>query len=78
MKNCHLLVLLCGMMDHMEDQCDKYCGWQDDDYAKSCGKWFQDDVLGKNYRKHVGKWFGLGSKGVRLCQYQLWRKWMRL
>ncbi|RXI03259.1 hypothetical protein DVH24_003911 [Malus domestica] len=51
------------MMDHVEDQCEKYHGRQNDDYVKPYGRWFQDDVLGKDYRKPVGKRFGLGPEG---------------
>ena len=58
-----LTCFLCGMMDYVENQCEKYQGRQDDDFAESYGRWFQDDVLGKDYRKHVGKRFGLGPEG---------------
>lgn len=52
-----------GMMDHVEDQCEKYHGRQDDDYVKPYGRWFQDDVFGKDCMKSVGKRFGLGTEG---------------
>lgn len=53
-----LTCFLCGMMDHVEEQCEKFNGWNDD-RAKSYGRWFQDVVLGKDYRKPQGKKFGL-------------------
>lgn len=58
-----LTCFLCGIMDHVEDKCAKYQGTQDDDYAKPYGRWFQDDVLGKDNRNPAGKWFGLGPDG---------------
>lgn len=58
-----LTCFLCGMMDHIEEQCEKFQGMNDDDRAKPYGRWFQDDVLGKDYRKPQGKKFGLDSEG---------------
>lgn len=51
------------MMDHVEEQCSKFQGRQDDNYAKPYGRWFQNDVLGKEYRKPAGKRFGLEPDG---------------
>lgn len=58
-----LTCFLCGIMVHVKDQCEKYHGRQDDDYAQPYGRWFQDYGLGKEYRKPAGKWFGLGHDG---------------
>ncbi|KAM1306670.1 hypothetical protein ACFX2H_009025 [Malus domestica] len=48
------------MMDHVEDQCEKVCGKNDDDKAKPYGRWCQDDVLSPEYKKPLRKRFGLG------------------
>ncbi|TQD80743.1 hypothetical protein C1H46_033713 [Malus baccata] len=57
-----LTCFLCGMMDHVKEQCEKFNGQNDDDRAKPHERWFQDDVLGKDYRKPQGKKFGLDSE----------------
>lgn len=35
-----LTCFICVMMDHVEDQCERYDGTQMDDRAKPYGKWF--------------------------------------
>lgn len=45
-----LTCFLCGM-----DQCSKFKGRQDDDCAKPYRRWFQEDLLRKDYRKPAGK-----------------------
>ncbi|KAM1625787.1 hypothetical protein FF1_014183 [Malus domestica] len=59
-ENLPLTCFLYGMIDHVEDQCEKFCGKNDDDKAKLYGRWFQDDVLSPEYRKPSRKCFGLG------------------
>lgn len=54
------LVFLCGLVDHLEDQCERFKGRNDDDLSKAYGRWFRDDVLTADYRKPHGKRFGLG------------------
>ena len=44
-----LTCFLCGMVDHVEDQCERFNGTQVDDRAKPYGMWFQNDVLKKDY-----------------------------
>lgn len=46
---------LCGMMDHLEEQCGRYKGKNGDDLSKPYGRWFQEDTLSSNYRKPPGQ-----------------------
>ncbi|KAB2635927.1 RNA pseudouridine synthase 4 [Pyrus ussuriensis x Pyrus communis] len=59
-----LRVVRCGLCNDggHEEQCDKFNGRKDDDRAKPYGRWFQDDVSGKDYRKPQGKKFDLDSE----------------
>ncbi|XP_068340395.1 uncharacterized protein [Pyrus communis] len=45
---------LCGLIGHIEDQCEQYKGKNDDDLSKPYGRWFQNDVLDANYRRPQG------------------------
>ncbi|CAL9007304.1 unnamed protein product [Prunus brigantina] len=54
---------LCGMLDHGEKECGLYTGGERDDTDKPYGLWFQQDVLGPDYRKPKGRRFGLSSSG---------------
>lgn len=58
-----LTCFLCGMIDHVEDQCECYKGHQLNDKAKPFGRWFQMDMFDKDYRQSVGKHFGLDMEG---------------
>ncbi|KAM1140603.1 hypothetical protein ACFX13_041367 [Malus domestica] len=42
-----LTCFLCGIMDHIKEQCGKFQGKNDDDRAKLYRRWFQDDVWAK-------------------------------
>ena len=57
------MCFLCGMMVHVEEQCEYFEGHRRDDKAKSYGRWFQMDVLDKDYRRPEGKRFGLDAEG---------------
>lgn len=51
---------LCGIIRHMEEQCVQFKGEKnDDDLSKSYGCWFQNDILGDDYRHLQGERFGL-------------------
>ncbi|KAM2393422.1 hypothetical protein ACFX1X_036782 [Malus domestica] len=50
-------------MDHVEDQYERFNGTHVDDRAKPYGRWFQNEVLEKNYIQPVGKGFGLDPEG---------------
>lgn len=52
---------LCGMLDHGEKECGLYTGKERNDTDKPYGLWFQQDVLGPDYRKPKGRRFGLPS-----------------
>lgn len=56
-----LTCFLCGMMDHVDDHCECFTGAQVDDRDKPYGKWFQTDVVEKDYVRPVGRRFGLDS-----------------
>ncbi|XP_048439353.1 uncharacterized protein At4g02000-like [Pyrus x bretschneideri] len=58
-----LTCFLCEMMDHVEDQCECYEGKVLDDKDKPYGCWFQLDVLDKDYRRPIGRQFGLDAEG---------------
>ena len=58
-----LTCFLCGMMDHVEDHCERFTGEQVDDQAKPYGRWFQNDVLEKDYIRPAGRRFGLDPQG---------------
>ncbi|CAB4309817.1 unnamed protein product [Prunus armeniaca] len=49
------------MLDHGEKECGLYTGEERDDTDKPYGLWFQQDVLGLDYRKPKGRRFGLPS-----------------
>ncbi|KAM1788329.1 hypothetical protein ACFX11_038641 [Malus domestica] len=51
------------MMDHVEAQCECYEGKVLDDKAKLYGRWFQLDVLDKDYRHPIRRLFGLDVEG---------------
>ncbi|KAM1305899.1 hypothetical protein ACFX2H_008354 [Malus domestica] len=57
-----LTCFLCGMMDHVEEQCKCYDGTQLDDRVKPYGRWFQDDVFEKDYIRPKGRRFGLDAE----------------
>lgn len=40
-----LTCLICGMVDHVEEQCSHFRGRNDDDLAKPYGRWFQNGVI---------------------------------
>ena len=51
---------LCGIIGHMEEQCAQFKGIRNgDDLSKPYGRWFQNDVMGDEYRRPQGKRFGL-------------------
>lgn len=52
---------LYGMIGHMEENCLQFKGKNDDDCAKPYGRWLQDDMSGGDYRKPIGRKFGLDS-----------------
>lgn len=58
-----LTCFLCGMMDHIEEHCNRFEGACANNCAKPYGRWFQDDVLGKDYRKPARKKYGPGQEG---------------
>ncbi|CAB4286507.1 unnamed protein product [Prunus armeniaca] len=49
----------CGLIGHMEGSCTQKGVVYADDKAKPYGKWFQQDVLGPDYRRPSGRRFGL-------------------
>lgn len=53
---------LCGMMNHVEDRCDRYQISGCDDKQKPYGHWFQKDILLPEYKRPLGKRFGLGPE----------------
>lgn len=53
----YVTCFLCGIIRHIEDQCVHFRGKNDDDLSKPYGWWFQNDVLGDNYRRTLGKRF---------------------
>ncbi|RXH90467.1 hypothetical protein DVH24_035231 [Malus domestica] len=59
-----LTSFLCGWMNHIEEHCEKFTGKMEDDKAKPHDRWFQEDVIGPEYRRPVGKKFGLDSETV--------------
>lgn len=56
---------MCGMINHIEEQSEKFRGKNADERSKPYGRWFQDDLLVSDYRKPLGRRFGLGIKKVR-------------
>lgn len=48
-----LTCFLCGMMDHVNDQCEHYDGTQVDDKAKPYGRWFQNNMFEKPCKETV-------------------------
>ncbi|KAM2165334.1 hypothetical protein ACFX1R_039500 [Malus domestica] len=50
---------LCGIVGHIEDQCEKFIVKNDDDFTKPYGRWFQNNVLDTNYHRPQGTHFGL-------------------
>lgn len=57
-----LTCFLCGLMDHVEEQCACYEGKVLDDKFKPYGRWFQKDVLDKDYHRTTGRRFGLDAQ----------------
>lgn len=41
-----LTCFMCGMMNYIEEQSEKFKGKNNDDGSKPYGRWFQDDLFG--------------------------------
>ncbi|CAL8996959.1 unnamed protein product, partial [Prunus brigantina] len=49
----------CGVIGHRETSCTWRGNDNQDDKVKPYGKWFQQDVMGPEYRKPLGRRFGM-------------------
>lgn len=58
-KKIPVTCFICEIIGHMEEQCAQSKGKNKDDLSKPYGQWFQNDVLGDNYRRTQLKQFGL-------------------
>lgn len=57
---------LCGIIGHTENSCHTPMPTTTDDLYKPYGRWFQQDVFSPEYRKPVGRRFGLSPEHPRI------------